>query len=61
VHLARRLNGEWVPIAPGQPFRLGGWEALPSFALYEGALARDGERKTACACKDDARNGIPAP
>lgn len=61
VHLARRLNGEWVPIDAGHPFRLGGWEALPSFALYEGALVRGEERKIACACKDELRNGIRAP
>ncbi len=61
VHLARRLNGEWVPIGPERPFRLGGWEALPSLALYEGALVRGEERKVACACKDEVRNGIRAP
>lgn len=61
VHLARRLNGEWVPVEPGHPFRLGGWEALPSFTLYEGMLIRGEERKIACACKDELRNGIRAP
>ncbi len=61
VHLSRRLNGEWVPIEAGRPFRLGGWEALPSFTLYEGELARGEERKIACACKDEPRNGIRAP
>ncbi|WP_376789823.1 LysM peptidoglycan-binding domain-containing protein [Thermoflexus sp.] len=61
VHLARRLNGEWVPIEPGRPFRLGGWEAHPSFALYEGTMVRGDEQKIACACKDELRNGIRAP
>lgn len=61
VHLARRLNGEWVPIESGRPFRLGRWEALPSLTLYEGVLVRGEERKIACACKDEPRNGIPAP
>ncbi len=61
VHLARRLNGEWVPIEAGRPFRLGEWEALPSFTLYEGVLVRGEERKSACACKDEPRNGIRAP
>ncbi len=61
VHLARRLNGEWIPIGPAHPFRLGGWEALPSLALYQGVLVRGEERKVACACKDEVRNGIQAP
>ncbi|WP_376792108.1 LysM peptidoglycan-binding domain-containing protein [Thermoflexus sp.] len=61
IHLARRLNGEWVPIEPGRPFRLGGWEALPSLTLYEGVLVRGEERKVACACKDEDRNGLQAP
>lgn len=61
VHLARRLNGEWIPADGDRPFRLGGWEARPGRTLYEGELVRGGVYKQACACKDDLRNGIPAP
>jgi hypothetical protein len=51
LHIARKLNGEWIPAGAGPfPFELGGWIAADGSATYEGTLSRDGIVLIACVC-----------
>jgi hypothetical protein len=51
LHIARKLNGEWIPAGAGPlRFDLGGWIAADGGALYEGTLERDGVVLIACVC-----------
>jgi len=58
VHLARRYNGEWIAADGQTPFIIGGWTPIGSKSEYGGSLEKDGVRKDACECRDDALNGI---
>lgn len=42
VHIARKFNGEWIPIEGPLPFVLSGWTAHTGDADYEGSLTKDG-------------------
>lgn len=61
LHLARRYNGQWMDAGGDVPFAIGGWQAQNGDATYNGYLVRGNERREACACRDDAFNGISAP
>jgi LysM repeat protein len=42
VHLARRYNGEWIPINQDYPMILSGWEVFSTGSHYDGYLEKDG-------------------
>jgi hypothetical protein len=51
LHIARKLNGEWIPAGAGPlPFNLGGWIAVDGPVPYEGTLTKDGVTLIACVC-----------
>lgn len=51
LHIARKLNGEWIPAGSGPlPFNLAGWIAGDGAEPYQGTLARKGVVITACTC-----------
>jgi LasA protease len=51
LHIARRLNGVWIPTDhPQWPMSLSGWVPIPSEKAYSGTLVRDGEVRRACEC-----------
>jgi hypothetical protein len=51
LHIARKLNGEWIPAGAGPlPFNLGGWIAVDGPVPYEGTLSKDGVTLIACVC-----------
>ncbi|MGC9469656.1 MAG: LysM peptidoglycan-binding domain-containing protein [Anaerolineae bacterium] len=53
VHIARRLNGVWIPTDDERwPMMLSGWMPVSTDTPYEGTLVRDGEVRTACECWD---------
>ncbi len=54
VHLARTYNGRWVSADGVAPFNLAGWISGGLGREYDGILQRDGEIKTACACRSDS-------
>lgn len=54
VHLARTYNGRWVSADGVAPFNLAGWISGGLGSEYDGILQRDGEVKTACACRADS-------
>lgn len=60
LHIARRYNGQWMNADGQVPFVLGGWQAQGGSATYDGYLARQGESREACACREDELNGITA-
>jgi LasA protease len=47
VHLARKYNGEWIPIDGTLPFILSGWEVKPGPRPYQGYLVQEGKLVTA--------------
>ena len=47
VHIARKYNGEWIPIDSAIPFNLEGWIAHTGNAFYQGTLTRDNQTVTA--------------
>ncbi len=47
VHIARKLNGEWIPADGPLPFTLSGWEAYAGEKNYSGGLHKDGLSVTA--------------
>lgn len=47
VHIARKYNGEWIPIDSPLPFVLSGWQAHLGARDYLGTLTRDGQTVTA--------------
>ena len=47
VHIARKYNGEWIPIDSPLQFVLSGWTAHMGNAEYYGTLTRDGRTVTA--------------
>ncbi len=52
VHVARRYNGEWLPVDGPAPFVLSGWTAHPSGEPYKGTLTYDfpALKIEACTC-----------
>ena len=42
VHLARRYNGEWIPVDQFIPFNLDGWISSGNGIEYDGYLTRNG-------------------
>ncbi|MBL8095405.1 MAG: LysM peptidoglycan-binding domain-containing M23 family metallopeptidase [Anaerolineales bacterium] len=50
VHLARKYNGEWMPVNGIVPFNLSGWVVAIGRAEYQGTLTRDGAIVEACTC-----------
>mgnify|MGYP001226998236 CR=1 FL=1 len=47
VHIARKYNGEWIPVDSPLPFVLSGWQAHTGSRDYLGTLTRDGLTVTA--------------
>jgi LasA protease len=47
VHIARKYNGEWIPIDSAIPFDLEGWIAHTGDVFYQGTLTRGDQTVTA--------------
>ncbi len=47
VHIARKYNGEWIPIDSVIPFNLEGWIAHTGDGVYQGTLTRGNQTVTA--------------
>jgi hypothetical protein len=59
LHIARRYNGVWVAAGGPIPLQLDGWTAFAGDTAYEGGLiGPDGQKITACDCRDNNINGI---
>jgi LasA protease len=54
IHIARKYNGEWMPVDGVIPFNLAGWVAHSGSAEYQGTLTKGGRTITACTCADAA-------
>jgi murein DD-endopeptidase MepM/ murein hydrolase activator NlpD len=54
IHIARKLNGEWIPADSSLPFNLSGWIAHNGEKPYLGTLTRDGKVVIACTCSWEA-------
>ena len=54
IHVARKYNGEWIPVDSVIAFNLDGWIAQIGDAPYEGSLRRGDQTVTACECSDAA-------
>lgn len=52
VHISRRYNGEWLPVAGPVPFVMSGWLAHNGDRPYQGTLTRDALTVVACPCAD---------
>jgi LasA protease len=52
VHIARKYNGEWMPVDSVITFDLEGWAAHIGVAAYMGTLTRGTQLVTACTCSD---------
>ena len=50
VHIARKYNGEWIPVDSAIPFDLEGWIAHVGNAPYQGSLTRGNQTVIACSC-----------
>jgi LasA protease len=55
VHIARKYNGEWIPIDSAIPFNLEGWIAHTGDAFYQGTLTRGSQTVTASLNSNTAR------
>jgi murein DD-endopeptidase MepM/ murein hydrolase activator NlpD len=53
VHLARKFNGEWIPVEGHIPFDLSGWVAHTGVREYRGTLTKGDDTVTACECSAD--------
>ncbi|MGD0877484.1 MAG: LysM peptidoglycan-binding domain-containing protein [Anaerolineales bacterium] len=47
VHIARKYNGEWIPVDSAIPFNLEGWIVHTGDAAYQGTLTRGDQTVTA--------------
>ena len=47
IHVARKYNGEWMPVDGAVPFNLEGWIAHSGGSVYQGTLTRHGQIVTA--------------
>ena len=54
VHIARKYNGEWMPVDGAILFNMEGWIAHVGTAAYEGTLTRGTQVVIACTCSDEA-------
>ncbi len=54
VHIARKYNGEWIPVNSAISFNLNGWIAHIGNAPYQGTLTRGNQEIIACDCSDAA-------
>ncbi len=52
VHIARKYNGEWIPVDSAVSFNLDGWVAHIGNAPYQGTLTRGNQTIVACDCSD---------
>ncbi len=60
LHIARRYNGVWVAAGGPIPLQLDSWTAFGADTAYEGDLiGPDGQKITACDCREKSINGIP--
>jgi LasA protease len=50
IHIARKFNGEWIPVDSAISFNLDGWIAHIGDAPYEGTLTRGNQTVIACDC-----------
>jgi LasA protease len=55
VHVARKYNGEWIPIDGVIPFDMDGWIAHTGSAFYKGTLTRGSQVVTASLNSNPAR------
>ncbi len=59
LHIARRYNGVWVAAGGPIPMQLEGWTAFDGASAYEGGMiGPDGQKITACDCRERSINGI---
>jgi LasA protease len=54
IHIARKYNGEWIPVNSVISFNLDGWIAQIGDAPYQGTLTRGNQSIIACSCSDAA-------
>jgi murein DD-endopeptidase MepM/ murein hydrolase activator NlpD len=54
IHIARKYNGEWIPVDSAISFNLDGWIAHIGNAAYQGTLTRGNQTVIACDCSDAA-------
>jgi murein DD-endopeptidase MepM/ murein hydrolase activator NlpD len=54
VHIARKYNGEWMPVDSAIPFNLEGWIAHTGDAVYRGTLTHGNQTVTASSYGDAA-------
>jgi murein DD-endopeptidase MepM/ murein hydrolase activator NlpD len=57
LHFARLYNGQWMG-ADMVPMTISGWIVSTLDQQYEGTITRGNQSRTACNCRDDAKNGI---
>lgn len=53
VHIARKFNGEWIPVEGHLPFDLSGWVAHKGMREYRGTMTKGDDTVTACECSVD--------
>ncbi len=54
VHIARKYNGEWIPVNSAISFAIDGWIAHIGSAPYQGTLTQGDQEIIACDCSDAA-------
>jgi LasA protease len=54
IHIARKYNGEWMPVDSVVSFNFDGWIAHIGNAPYQGTLTRGNQTVIACDCSDAA-------
>ena len=54
LHIARKYNGEWIPVDSAISFNLDGWIAHIGNAAYQGTLTRGNQTVIACSCSNAA-------
>ncbi len=47
VHIARKLNGEWLSVDGALPFVMSGWQVYAGEKNYQGGMSKDGQQVTA--------------
>ncbi len=58
LHMARKVNGEWVAADSALPFTLSGWAAKGASQEYDGSLVKGSDTKESCECRDEKENGL---
>lgn len=61
VHIARKFNGEWIPIDGPLPFVLSGWTAYAGSAAYEGGMISQDGQEVKASVNADYRTLITRP